>query len=323
MGKRKPVFTDKVGELLTDIRKQAKLTQTEVANRLGLSTESGKKYISYIETGRIKEPSFSIIILYLEACNTPYMDFFDKLSQLRFRERHQEIMSQATTIKNKKLMQKIDRDTALYAENIKYQRKTPYLDPDKLKTKISQEVSKFLSDHQVDKTLYPTYIDFAFSIIPRAQSTKPNPPLNTKPWLKDGIRPELLHHINLMIFKIVHKEENKLSRRKVPSTEKQKRMVIGFLKYREMIEQVEAEVHQLLNEAQVPFTLYTGYKDFARECFSHLRKLYFKDQLLLSQRFAQTIRGWKEAKLDENVLNKVKEITIRQFQNLVAKPPQK
>jgi hypothetical protein len=39
--------------------------------------------------------------------------------------------------------------------------------------------------------------------------------------------------------------------------------------------------------------------------------------MLLSQRFAQTIRGWKEAKLDENVLEKVKEITIREFKELV------
>jgi hypothetical protein len=72
-------------------------------------------------------------------------------------------------------------------------------------------------------------------------------------------------------------------------------------------------VHKLLNELQIPCSLYHGYKDFARECFSHLKKLYFKDESLLSQRFAQTIRGWKEAKLDENVLNKVKEITIREF----------
>jgi transcriptional regulator with XRE-family HTH domain len=316
------LFTKEMGNLLLYIRNKAKLSQNEVAEAIGMSPKLGHSYISRLENGKIKRPFLGTIILYLEVCNTPYKNFYDKLSQIRFKERHQEIMSHATTIKNKNLMQKIDRDIALYAEKIKYQPKTPYLDKDKLKAKISREVSKFLSDHQVDKKLYSTYIDFAYSVLPRVQNAKRNPPLQTKAWLKNGIRPELLYNINLMIYKIVHKEENKLTRRKIPTTDKQKKMVIGFLKYREMIEQVEAKVHQLLNDLQVPLSLYTGYKDFARECFSHLRKLYFKDQLLLSQRFAQTIRGWKEAKLDENVLNKVKEITIREFKSIVLKPPQ-
>jgi hypothetical protein len=126
----------------------------------------------------------------------------------------------------------------------------------------------------------------------------------------------LLESIDLIIYKIVRKEQSKLIKRKIPTTEKQKRMVIGFLKYRVMIEQVEAEVHKLLNELHVPFSLYHAYKDFARQCFSNLKKLYFIDQLLLSQRFAESIKAWQEMKLDENVLEKVKETTIKQFQEL-------
>jgi transcriptional regulator with XRE-family HTH domain len=320
-------FTKEMADFLKKRRKQAGLSQTDVAKVIGLSVKSGDSFISRLEQGKIENPFLRTIILYLDACHIPYNALFSKMSELRFKEHHQEIMSHAMMIKDrikdKNIIKKIDRDTALYAEKIKFQRKTPYLDKDKLKAKISREVSKFLSDHQVDKNLYPTYIDFAYSIIPRVQSAKPNPKINYSSWLKPDIRPELLHHINLMIYKIIHKEENKLNRRKIPSTDKQKKMAIGFLKYREMIEQVEAEVHQLLNDLQVPLSLYTGYKDFARECFSHLRKLYFKDQLLLSQRFAQSIRGWREAKLDENVLNQVKEITIKEFKDLVIKSAQK
>jgi hypothetical protein len=106
----------------------------------------------------------------------------------------------------------------------------------------------------------------------------------------------------------------------MPTTEKQKKMVIGFLKYRVMIEQVETEVHKLLNELQVPFAFYQSYKDFARQCFSNLKKLYFKDQSLLSQRFTESIKMWQRMKLDENVLQKAKEITIKQFLVLFPKP---
>lgn len=320
-----------MADLLRKFREQAGLSQLEVAKSIGLSAKSGDSYISRLEKGDVKQPFLGTIISYLDACHTPYLNFFAKFSQLRFKERHQEIMSHTSSdviltrnkVKGKNLIQKIDRDTALYAEKIKYQRKTPYLDKDKLEAKIAREISKYLSDHNVDKKLYPTYLDFAYFVLPRVLNPKPNPPLDVKPWLKSGMQPHLLHYINRMIYKIVHQEQKKLHRRKIPTTEKQKKMVIGFLKYRVMIEQVETEVHKLLNELEVPFSQYHLYKDFARECFSHLRKLYFKDQMLLSQRFAQSIRGWKESKLDENVLLKVKETTIKVFQNLFVSPIQK
>ncbi len=122
-----------------------------------------------------------------------------------------------------------------------------------------------------------------------------------------------------MIYKIVRREQKKLSRRKLPSTEKQKKMVVGFLKYRMMIEQVENEVHKLLNELQVPLVYYQGYKDFTRQCFANLKKLYYNDQSLLSQRFKESIEMWQRMKLDENVLHKVKEITIKEFTMLFPK----
>jgi transcriptional regulator with XRE-family HTH domain len=323
MADKNQVYTKKVADLLVSIRKIAKLSQSEVAKQIGLSTKSGRKYISYLETGRIKNPSFSTIILYLDACHTPYLNFFAKFSEIRFKQEHQKLMIQEKLPKDAKTRIKIDRDTALYSNKIKYQTKTPYLDIDKLKAKINRMLDQYMSDHRIDKDLIPTYQDFTSYVLKRVLNPKPNPPLDLKPWLKSGIRPNLLDYINRMIYKIVHQEQKKLSRRKIPTTEKQKKMVIGFLKYRVMIEQVETETHKLLNELEVPFSQYHLYKDFARECFSNLKKLYFKDQSLLSQRFAQSIRGWKEAKLDENVLQKVKETTIKVFQTLFASPIQK
>jgi transcriptional regulator with XRE-family HTH domain len=320
MAETSSVFTIKVAELLASIRKKSGLSQTDIAKHIGLSEKSGKKYISNLEIGRIKNPSFNTIILYLDACNTSYDTFFTKLSQIRFTERHQEIMRNMPSNIKPNLRQKIDRDTALYTNKIKHQIKTPKLDIHKLKSKIERELAKYLSDHRIDKNLTPTYQDFTSHILTRVLNPNLNPPLDTSPWDKPGIRPMLLNYINRMVYKIVHREQNKLSRRKLPTTEKQKKMVIGFLKYRIMIEQVEAEVHKLLNELEVPFIYYQGYKDFARQCFSNLKKLYYKDQSLLSQRFKESILMWQRMKLDENVLQKVKEITIQQFLALFPKP---
>lgn len=323
MAKNLFVFTKEMGNLLVNIRNKARLSQNEVAEAIGMSSKLGHSYISRLENGKIKNPFLGTIILYLDACHTPYLNFFAKFSELRFREQHQEIMLQAKLPKDTRTRTKIDRDTALYSNKIKYQTKTPYLDIDKLKAKINRMLDQYMSDHKIDKHLIPIYQDFTSYVLKRVLNPKPNPPLDFKPWIKSSVQTNQLYYINQMIYKIVHQEEKKLNRRRIPTTEKQKKMVIGFLKYRVMIEQVETETHKLLNELEVPFSQYHLYKDFARECFSHLKKLYFKDQMLLSQRFAQSIRGWKEAKLDKNVLEKVKEVTIKVFQTLFASPIQK
>ncbi|MEO0083272.1 MAG: hypothetical protein ABIK33_02635, partial [candidate division WOR-3 bacterium] len=257
--------------------------------------------------------------LYLDACNVSYETFFNKLSQLRFTQRQQEIMRQVKLPANFRLQKKLARDTALYAHKIRHQIRTSMLDIDKLKTKIDQELSKYLSDHQISEDLKPIYQDFADYVLKRALNPEPNPPLDTKPWQKSGIRPLLLSYINSMIYKIVHREQKKISRRKIPTTEKQKKMVIGFLRYRAMIEQLETEVHKLLNELQVPSAFYLAYKDFARECFANIKKLYFKDQSLLTQRLADCLRRWQKMKLDEKVLEKIKETAIKQFQTFIPK----
>ncbi len=344
MAKNLFVFTKQVGNLLADIRKTAKLSQNKVAELIGMSSKVGHSYISRLEQGKIRNPSLGTIVLYLEACNTSYNTFFDQLNKIRTAERNQEITRNIPTKIKPALRHKIDRDATLYANKIKYQIKTPKLDIDKLKSKIERELSKYLSDHKINIDLIPIYQDFTSYILARVLNPEPNPLLDTSHWQKSGIRPMLLQYINRMVYKIVHREQNKLSKRKMPTTEKQKKMVIGFLKYRVMIEQVETEVHKLLNELEVPFALFQGYKDFARQCFSNLKKLYYKDQALLSQRFKESIIMWqrmnldesrpsisqnsnndtrtKEQKegLDEKVLEKVKNITIQQFLALFPKP---
>jgi transcriptional regulator with XRE-family HTH domain len=58
------IFTKEMGEVLAGFRKKARLSQSEVARRIGLSGKS-KGYISSLEDGQIKNPCLRIILLYL------------------------------------------------------------------------------------------------------------------------------------------------------------------------------------------------------------------------------------------------------------------
>jgi len=87
------IFTKQLGNLLLNIRKKARLSQNDVAKSIGMSPKLGHSYISRLEQGKIKNPFLRTIILYLDACHTPYNTFFSKLSELRFRERQQGVMS--------------------------------------------------------------------------------------------------------------------------------------------------------------------------------------------------------------------------------------
>jgi transcriptional regulator with XRE-family HTH domain len=50
-----------MGERLAQIRKQAKLSQKEVAERMGIKSKSGQAYIARLENGIIKNPSIKTI----------------------------------------------------------------------------------------------------------------------------------------------------------------------------------------------------------------------------------------------------------------------
>jgi len=88
------VFTKEIGQLLIKYRKQARLSQGEVAKRCGLHTKTGYSQISRLESGRIKNPSLGSIILFLKACNTPLVSFFQELSAIDFKIEHEKIMRQ-------------------------------------------------------------------------------------------------------------------------------------------------------------------------------------------------------------------------------------
>lgn len=132
------------------------------------------------------------------------------------------------------------------------------------------------------------------------------------------------------VAKYTHSIRTKFSEKQniKPLTQHQKeKMSLGFAKHRVAIEQIEREVTILLGDTKEP-TLYNQfYKDFARECYSALRKFYtpLMDIDKRKEKSSVNIRGlkeeldkiiekWVEKELKREILEKVKELPIKYFQ---------
>ncbi len=109
-------FTEEMAQKLKKIRKESKLSQKEVALRMGLKSDAGRSFIAQLEAGRIKNPTLKTILDYLSVCNYAWSKFFGELSAIQFSLNHNKIMQQAEIPKH---YQKIDRDVAKYTHSIK------------------------------------------------------------------------------------------------------------------------------------------------------------------------------------------------------------
>ncbi|MEO0094105.1 MAG: helix-turn-helix transcriptional regulator [candidate division WOR-3 bacterium] len=97
MPKKSFIFTKEMGEILRKIREGVGLSQTEVAERIGLSSKTKDSYISHLEKGRLKNPALGLILLYLRACGASWVEFFQELDRIDFKQRHEKMMAQLPT----------------------------------------------------------------------------------------------------------------------------------------------------------------------------------------------------------------------------------
>jgi transcriptional regulator with XRE-family HTH domain len=104
------------------------------------------------------------------------------------------------------------------------------------------------------------------------------------------------------------------------------RAAVKFGKYRIIIEPIEAEVQKKLGEINVPIAQNQAYKDFARECYSAIRKFTtrrapaksrqtrneesLKEISALRIKLNQIIEKWVKEGLDRETMEIVKEIVI-------------
>ncbi|MEO0092072.1 MAG: helix-turn-helix transcriptional regulator [candidate division WOR-3 bacterium] len=310
--KTENTFFIELGKLLKEVRNQANLTQSELAKRLGLSATSGFTYISQLETGKIKNPSLMLILRYLKICQIPWPSFFQKLSRIDFKIEHEEIMSQVempSSLTSGK-RQKIDRDTALYLTKVQYP-KTPYqkLDWQRIKEKVDKKVKELLCNHQLDEEQKRPYLAFVKELIDN-YDTPQSKIIFEKYYRSQKLNWRIVSEIRSIIYKIVRYEQRRLAKPKPLPQEKIKKMAKEFLKYRTEIEPIEDRVQKKVSELSVPTVYNQAYKDFARECFSVLKKFYPKDPKQLTEQLERITKTWEQKGLNVEVMDIVKQIVL-------------
>jgi len=73
---------------LSQLRKNADLTQLQVAQRMKLKPKSGQTFIARLENELIKAPRIDTILNYLDAIGVSWITFFTELSSERDKQEH-------------------------------------------------------------------------------------------------------------------------------------------------------------------------------------------------------------------------------------------
>jgi DNA-binding XRE family transcriptional regulator len=334
MSKISFVFTKEMAENLKKIREKARLSQIEVAKRIGLTYKTADSFISHLEKGRIKNPSLGVILLYLRACGESWSEFFKHLDAIDFRTRHENLSAcgpacsagavgrhaQAEMIASvhpPPTQRKIQRDAMRYEIGIEFPSKEKPkrdIDFDRLKSRIEGKVSAFLIKNEIEEnqaSFYQRFVREYFDFL--ATVNKSGMKAVTDKWQRTGLKTNILFGLKKIVNNVLRAEIKRISAKKPLPSEKQQKMAIGFTKYRIRIEKIEAEVHKLLCELSVPTPWFALYKGFTRECYRVLKKYYGKNQDLLNKTLTDIIERWKREGLKDDVLLKLKDKIISVF----------
>jgi transcriptional regulator with XRE-family HTH domain len=314
MSKISFVFTKEMAENLRKIWGKARLSQIEVAKRIGLTYKTADSFISHLEKGGITNPSLGVILLYLSACGESWPEFFKQLDAIDFRTRHEQMISQ---VHPPPTQRKIQRDAMRYEIGIEFPSKEKPkrdIDFDRLKSRIETKVTPFLIKNKIEENQASFYRKFAreyFEFL--ATLNKSGMKAVADKWQRTGLKTNILYGLKKIINNVLRAEIKRISAKKPLASEKQEKMAIGFTKYRIRIEKIEAEVHKVLCEIGVQPPWFALYKGFTRECYRVLKKYYGKNQEQLNKTINEIINRWQKEGLKEDVLLKLKDKIISVF----------
>jgi transcriptional regulator with XRE-family HTH domain len=296
------IFTKEMAELLKMMRQRARLSQQEVAVRLGLSRKSGKIYVSSLERGEIKNPTIGTILRFLKVCGVSWSSFFAELSAIDFGMGQEKSLAQA----------KLPEDTVKTAyhvlrsdTSIKYfpYHKYKYVDIIRVKSTIDNKIFELLNESKIEKDLIPYYMLFAdefFSVL-------------EEKLLRAALKPSVMLKIKRTVQKVLSEERKKISGKKPVASDKQLQMAIGFSEHQVAIEPILNEVRKILNKIAPRVNWIMLYEDFAQELCAVLIKYYNKNQELLDLAINEIVERWVKRGLKQSDLLEVKEATISAF----------
>jgi transcriptional regulator with XRE-family HTH domain len=296
------IFTKEMAELLKIMRQRARLSQQEVAVRLGLSRKSGKIYISSLERGEIKNPTIGTILRFLKVCGISWSNFFAELSAIDFGMGHEKSLTKT----------KLPEDTGKTPYNvlrseasIKYfpYHKYKYSDIMRVKNSIDDKIFELLSDSKIEKDLIPYYMMFADEFYS----------LLEEKLLRASLKPSVLLKIKRTVQKVLHEERKKIAGKKPKSAEKQMQMPIGFGEHQVAIEPILNEVRKTLSKIAPNITWILLFEEYTQELCDALIQYYDKNQEKLDLALNEIVERWVNRGIKQSDLLKVKEATITAF----------
>jgi transcriptional regulator with XRE-family HTH domain len=306
------IFTKEMAESLRRLRINARLSQRELALALGFKTKAGQSYIARLEKGVIKNPTIRILLDYLRTCGESWPEFFKQLDIIDFKLRHEKMIFQ---LPPQATQRKIQRDAMRYEIGVEFPSKEKEeIDFDRLKKQIKDKVFALLAKNQIGESQSNPYQRYALEYFEfMATLNKAGMKMVADKYQRTGLKLNLLVKIKKIINSVLMGEIKRITAKKPLPTEKQEKMAIGFTRYRIRIERIEAAVHKVLCELGVHSAMgrFALYKDFARECYGILKRYYGKESL--GEKLQTITKRWVKEGLEEDVLLKVKEVTIKVF----------
>lgn len=298
------IFTKEMAELLKMMRQRGRLSQQEVAVRLGLSRKSGRIYISSLERGEIKNPTIGTILRFLKVCGVSWSNFFAELSAIDFGMGHEKPLTKVKLSDDK---EKSTYNVLRSEASIKYfpYHKYKYVDIIRVKNTVDNKIFELLSESKIEKDLIPYYMMFAddfFGVL-------------EEKLLRASLKPSVLLKIKRTVQKVLHEERKKIIGKKPKSTEKQMQMPIGFSEHQVAIEPILNEVRKVLSKIAPRVNWIMFYEDFAQECCDALVRHYNKNQDKLNLALDEIVKRWSNRGFKENDLIQVKDATIAAFKS--------
>jgi transcriptional regulator with XRE-family HTH domain len=209
------IFNKEMAEKLRKIRETARLTQKEVALRIGIKTKSGRSVIGQLESGRVKNPTLRTILEYLRACGASWPEFFKQLDTIDFKIRHENLFAcghaQAEMIAQVQpppTERKIQRDAMKYEINIEFPSKEKEeIDFERLKKQFKDKVLVLLNRNQIGEKEINSYQKFALEYFDfLATLNKPGIKMVTDKYQRAGLKLNLLVKIKRVINSVLRGE---------------------------------------------------------------------------------------------------------------------